>query len=156
MVGEFFLSHVVRQPAAVDSHRTRQHQGRDGGAIQQVVVVPVIGARADDDQIFSVRLFGIDRPLARIAQAGVAVNAAELFLPGGGIARFIIVGFGIVACQSALHAELCHHQIEDGRNGDFALAGFNRSHRDPAPAYRTPSEIIEFDLRDRLVLVEEG
>ena len=82
---------VVRQPAAVDAHAAGQHQRHDAGAVEQVVVIPVVGARADDDQVLAVRLFGVLAPLAGEAQQRIAVDAGVLFLPGRGVGPIVVV-----------------------------------------------------------------
>ena len=94
LVGELFLADVMRQPAAVDAHAAGQHQRHDGRAIEQVVVIPVVGPRADDDQVLAVRLFGVLAPLAGKAQQGVAVDAGIFLLPGRGVGHVVVVGIG--------------------------------------------------------------
>ena len=52
------------QAAAVDTYAAGQHQSCDTRAVEQVVVIPVIGSRADDDQVLAVCFLSINSPLA--------------------------------------------------------------------------------------------
>ena len=47
--GKFFLADVVVHPAAVASTAAAQNQRGDGRAVDEIVVVPVVGAGAHDD-----------------------------------------------------------------------------------------------------------
>ena len=156
LVGELLLADVVRQPAAVDAHGAGQHQRDDGRAVEQVVVIPVVGPRADDHHVLAARLLRVEDPLPGIAEAGVAVDAGVLLLPGRGVARLVIVGRGIVAGEAAAHAELRHHQIEDGRHGDRAGVGLDRAHGHAPQTRRAAGEIVERNLDDPVVRIEEG
>ena len=153
---EFFLSHVMVHAAAVDSATAAQHQGGDGGAVHQAVVVPVIDARADDDHGLAVRDLGVVRELARQAGDGVATDARVLFLPGGRVRTDLIVGFRIIARQSAAHAELRHEQIEGGRHRDASAVGFHVADGDAAQGNFRLGKFVIGDIHDLIVFVEEG
>jgi len=145
----------VRQSAAIDADRAGQHQGHDGGAIEQVVVVPVVGPRADDDQVLAARLLCVKDPFPRIAETRVPMDAGVLLLPGRGVASVVIVGRRIGAGELATHAELRHQQVEDGRHRYEAGAGLDGPHGHTAQLRPAAGEVVKRHLRDRVVLREE-
>jgi hypothetical protein len=61
---QFFLAHVMIEPAAVPSDAATQHQTHHPGAVYQVVMVPVVDTRTDDDHAFAFGDVGRVRPLA--------------------------------------------------------------------------------------------
>ena len=73
---DLLLADVVGQAAAVDTDRTGQHEGRDRRAVEQVVVIPVVGASPDDDHVLAVGEFAVAAPLPSELDDGVAVDAA--------------------------------------------------------------------------------
>ena len=87
LVDQLLLPDVVGQPAAVDADAAGQHQRDDAGAVEQVVVIPVVGAGADDDQVLAVGLLGVLAPLAGKVDQRIAVDAGVLLLPGGRIGQ---------------------------------------------------------------------
>src|SRR5690606_29431321 len=56
--GEFFLADIVSQPPAIGADASGKHQGMDGRAVNQVGMVPMVGARPDNDRTLAAGLFG--------------------------------------------------------------------------------------------------
>ena len=121
------------QSAAVFSHTASQQQGSNAGAIDQVVVIPVIDPRADDDHALA---FGLDRsrrPLTRKLNHRLAVNAGVAFLPGGSVRKIlVIVVGGIITFESTPHTVLRHEQVVHSGNRHFAFSRFHITHRHTA------------------------
>ena len=54
---KFLLSDIMVQAAAVHSHTAAQDEGHDAGAVDEVIVIPVVGAGSDNDRTFAAALF---------------------------------------------------------------------------------------------------
>ncbi len=120
--------------------------GGDAGAVDEIVVVPVVHARADDDHAAPAALLRRLPPLPREADDVVGGDAGELLLPGGGegLRRVVVIGgpFAVRArAEVALHAVLREEQVERGRDEALARSRLNtargdrrasRGARDPA------------------------
>ena len=153
---QLLLTDVVVQPAAVLADAARQHQPDDAGAVDQVVVVPVVDARPDDDAALPLGLRRRRRPLAGELDHRRPVDAGVLLLPSGGVdlLRVVVVG-GVLACQSPAHPELRHQQVVDGGNQDLAVGRVQPLCRHAAQLLAVTCEVEERDLRDLVVAVEK-
>jgi len=142
--------------AAVAPHAPGQHQPGDGGAIQQVVVVPVIDARTDDDRALALGFLGGGRPLARELDHGLPVDAGEAFLPGGRIrAGLVVVALRVVARQPAPHAELRHQQVVDRHDQGRPVARLDAPRRNSARHVAVERELVERDRGNLVAVVQQ-
>ena len=114
---QFFLADVVGEAAAIGTDAAAENERVLGGAVDQVVVVPVIDAGPDDDRAFALGQLGGVGPFTGEAQHVIAGQAGVFLLPGWRVDRgFIVVIFRVGARQAAIHAELRHEQVVDGRH----------------------------------------
>ena len=81
----------MRQAAAVHSHAAAQHQRIDRRPVHQVVVVPVVDARADDDGALALGEPRRLAPLPRETDQRIAAHARVLLLPCRREGRVLIV-----------------------------------------------------------------
>jgi len=154
---KLFLAHVVSEAAPVHAHAAREHQGVDPGAIHEVVVVPVVHARADDDDALASRQLRRRAPLAREADQNIATDAGVLLGPGRRIGRvLVVVILRIRPREPAPDAVLRHEQIVHSSDGDsLAIDRFKAPHRHAAPD-RTPfAEVVQADLLHRIMSAQE-
>ncbi len=113
--GQFFLADVMVHAAAVAPAAAAQNERGDGGAVGQVVVVPMVDARADDDHRAAIGSFGVVRELTRQANDRLAPDAGVLFLPCRSVRPEVVVGVTfkltltrIIAGEAASDSELGH------------------------------------------------
>ncbi len=114
------------QAASVLPDASAQHQGGNRRTVNQVVVIPVIDARADNDHALAFGLLSSRGPLARELDDSLAADARPLFLPGRRVRLLFVVVIGrVITRESARDAELRHHQVVDGRNQHAPIFRFD-------------------------------
>src|SRR5690242_17637962 len=78
---ELFLACVMIQTAAIDSDTAAEYQRRDGSAVVQVAVIPMVHAGPHNYRAFASGFLGSRSKLARKLDHRVASNAREFLLP---------------------------------------------------------------------------
>ena len=109
------MTHIVSPTATALADTAAHHQHVDDAAVVHVAVVPVVHGRADDDHGLAFGLVGVVGKLACHGNDLVALDAGNLFLPGGGVGCVVVVtGGGVLAFNATGHAVVRHRQIEHG------------------------------------------
>ncbi len=154
---ELLLADVMIQTAAVLAHATAKHQRSDGRAVHQIVVIPVIDARADDHHAFAFGLRGGRSPFARELDHRVAADACPLLLPRGRIGEVgVVVILWVIARQAAAHTKLRHQQVIDRRAKNLTVLRFNPARGHAAMEDFVRTKFVNGDLRDLMIVIEEG
>ena len=111
------LPDVVRPAAAVDSLAAGQDQHREDGAVDLVVVEPVVRAGAEHDHRAAVRALGVARELTGDPDHDPCVDAGDRLLPGGRVRGRVVVPRRPLSRQAfAPEPELGGVEIEHGRH----------------------------------------
>ena len=127
--GKFFLADVMVQPAALLANAAAEHERVDDAAVDEIVVIPVVDARADDGAAFAAGVLGGARPFAGEIHRHAPGHAGEPLLPRGrerlGI---VLVTLRPLALEAAINAVL--REVKFHRRGDEhrAVDGFNLLH----------------------------
>ena len=117
-----FLAHIMGPAAAVDALAAAERGQGKNAAVDDVVVVPVVDARAHDDHGAAVRGGGIVREAAGHLDDLFARHAGERFLPGrGAVDPGVVVIAGHVAAVPPVHAQASGQQLKDRGHAARAL-----------------------------------
>ncbi len=131
------------EACAVSPDTPGQDEGGYRGAVDEVLVVPVVHAGPDDDHVAPVTFLAVLAPFAGDLQDGLGVDAGVLLLPFRGEGKLGMIPGRVVAGKSARDAELRHQEIEDRGDHDLALVGGDALHRDLADRIGFPLEAEE-------------
>src|SRR5699024_4261690 len=93
----------------------------DDGAVTDVLVVPVIHSRTDDDHRTAPGFFGVVRKSACPLDHLRGRCAGDHFLPGRGVGHIVFVALCTFAAQAAIDAVVGAHQVENGGDGNFPV-----------------------------------
>ena len=118
-------------------------------------MIPVVSAGADDDQVFALGLFAVDRPLAGELQQGLAVDAGVLLLPGGCVRGDFSVILWVSARQATRHPKLGHDQVENRGYCSTFAPGFDIANRNTPLEGCPAAEVIKTDLKYIVILVDQ-
>src|SRR4029077_1587363 len=110
--GKLFLADVVVHPAAVASTAAAQDQRGDGRAVDQIVVVPVVGAGAHDDHGTALSELRVTGKLARKPDRRSAADSGEALLPRRREEPIVVVARWVGALEATAHAALGYQQVE--------------------------------------------
>src|SRR5579872_4224901 len=161
--GKLFLADVVVHPAAVYSTAAAQDQRGDGRAVDEIVVVPVVGAGPHDDHGLAVSELRVGGKLARKPYRGIAADAGVALLPRRREHRVrVVVARRVGALEAAADAALGHQQVESGGYHYLAFVGGNAPHRYAAhdngrcTVRRSLGEIVELHLDHAIRSIDEA
>src|SRR5215831_14706790 len=100
---------------AVAATAAAQNERSDGRAVDQIVVVPVVGAGTDDDHGTALSELRVAGKLARKPDRRFAADAGEALLPRRREQRVrVVVARRIGALEAAADAALGYQQVEGG------------------------------------------
>ena len=139
---ELLLTHVVGQSSSVHTDGAREHQPGYRAAVHQVVVIPVVDSRADDDRALAVGGLGIGGKLLSESHYGLLCDAGVALLPGGSVGvRSVVVTVGVVTREAAGDAELGHEQVEGCGDRDPSPRGLDVAYGDATASHDVIGEV---------------
>src|SRR5689334_13176932 len=149
--------------AAIASTAAAQDQRSDSRAIDDVVVVPVIGAGTHDDHGTALSELRVAGKLARKPDRGRAADAGEPLLPGRREQPvLVVVARRIIALEAAADAALRYQQVKAGGYQYLAFRSGEAPHRHAARdggryTFRHPvCEIVELHLNHSIRFLDQA
>ena len=147
----------MRPAAAIAALRAREEQEVEDRAVDNIGMVPVVDAAANDDHRLAIRLDGVVGEFAGRVDASLSRHARVLLLPFRRVRHILVVRGSALAAEAAVDRVVGERQVVDRRDEDLAilrLDALGRHHAADDALLALIAEIWELDLDDLVELAE--